>query len=124
MHIKTGDKVQVMSGRDRGQTGTVLRDDSGRNRVLVENVNVVKRHQRAGAGGAEAGIIEKEAFLHASNVLVYSEELEKGVRTSNVYLGQDQQQFNSRAAAAASFGDAAGTVKKVRVCVKTGEVFG
>ncbi len=123
MHVKTGDKVQVMSGRDRGQTGTVLRIDSGNGRVLVESVNMVKRHQRAGQGNTEGGIIEKEAFLDASNVLIYSEKLEKGVRTRNVYIGQNGEQFDSRSAASNSFGEAPGKVSKVRVCVKTGEVF-
>jgi large subunit ribosomal protein L24 len=123
MHVKTGDKVQVMSGRDRGQTGTVLRIDSGSGRVIVESVNMVKRHQRPGPNGAEGGIIEKEAFLDASNVLIYSEKLEKGVRTRSVYVGQNGEQFDSRSAASASFGDVPGKVSKVRLCVKTGEVF-
>ena len=123
MHVKAGDKVQVMSGRDRGQIGTVLTVDSGKGRVIVENVNMVKRHQRAGQNGTEAAIIEKEAFLDASNVLIYSEKLEKGVRTRSVYVGQNGEQFDSRNAASASYGDAPSKVKKVRVCVKTGEVF-
>ena len=91
--------------------------------MIVENVNMVKRHQRAGQNGTEAGIIEKEAFLDASNVLIYSEKLEKGVRTRNVYVGQNGEQFDSRSAASASFGDTPSKVKKVRLCVKTGEVF-
>ena len=123
MHVKNGDKVQVMAGRERGRTGTVKRIDKKRGRVTVDGLNIVKRHQRAGAQNAEGGIIEKEAFLDASNVLIYSEKLEKGVRTRNVYVGQNGEQFDSRSAASASFGDTPSKVKKVRLCVKTGEVF-
>ncbi len=123
MHVKTGDKVQVMAGRDKGQTGTVLRVDIDRGRVLVESLNMVKRHTRPGPDGSEGGIIEKEAFLDASNVLLFSEELGRGVRTSNRYVGQNGEQFDSKSAAEASFGDAPGKVQKVRVCAKTGEVF-
>ena len=122
MHIKTGDKVQVMTGKDRGETGTVVRVDRNGNRVVVEGVNIVKRHKRPGPDGSEGGIIEKEAFLDASNVLLYSAELERGVRTQNRYVGKDGSHHSSKAAALASLGGE-GTVRKVRVCSKTGEVF-
>ena len=49
MHVKNGDKVQVMAGRERGRTGTVKRIDKKRGRVTVDGLNIVKRHQRAGA---------------------------------------------------------------------------
>ena len=52
MHVKNGDKVQVMTGRDRGRTGTVKRVDHKRGRVTVDGLNMVKRHQRAGAANA------------------------------------------------------------------------
>jgi large subunit ribosomal protein L24 len=123
MHVKTGDTVQIIAGRDKGQTGKVLRIDAKHNRVVIEGLNLVKRHQKAGAGAAEAGIIEKEAPIHASNVLLFSEELERGVRTQNRYVGQGGEFFSSRTGASASFGDAGGKVDKVRVCQKTGEVF-
>ena len=123
MNVKTGDKVQVIAGRDKGRTGKVLRIDRKSNRVFVEGLNLVKRHQKAGAGAVEAGIIEKEAPIHSSNVLLYSEELERGVRTQNRYAGQNGESFSSRTEAVSSFGDAGGKVAKVRVCAKTGEVF-
>ena len=123
MHVKNGDKVQVIAGRERGRTGTVKRVDKKRNRVVVDGLNMVKRHKRAGATDAESGIIEKEAFIDASNVLIFSEKLERGVRTSVRYVGDSGNHFESRADAVASFADAPATVKKVRVCVKTGEVF-
>jgi large subunit ribosomal protein L24 len=123
MHVKTGDKVQVMSGKDRGSVGSVLRIDQNGGRVLVEGLNMVKRHKRTGPDGSEGGIIDKEAFLDASNVLLYSEKLEKGVRTQSRYVGQDGNQYASKAEALKSYGGSDGKVTKVRICTKTGEVF-
>ena len=123
MHIKLGDKVQVMTGKERGQTGTVTKVDRARRRVVVEDLNMVKRHKRPNAADAEGGIIEKEAFIDASNVLVYSESLERGVRTSSRYIGEGGEHFATKAAAANSFETAPERVEKVRVCAKTGEVF-
>lgn len=123
MHIKLGDKVQVMAGRERGQQGVVIKLDHARGRVVVENLNMVKRHKRANAADAEGGIIEKEAFVDASNVLLFSEERETGVRTSYRYVGQGGDHHTSKAAALKSFDERPSQVAKVRVCLKTGEVF-
>ncbi len=65
--IKKGDKVSVITGRDKGKTGEVLRVDLKKDRVLVQGVNVVKRHQGPTQTNP-GGIIEKEAPLHVSNV--------------------------------------------------------
>jgi large subunit ribosomal protein L24 len=65
--IKKGDKVVVLTGRDKGKTGEVLRMMRADNRVVVQGVNMVKRHTRPSAGQA-GGIIEKEAGIHISNV--------------------------------------------------------
>ena len=124
MHVKTGDKVQVMAGREKGRTGTVVRIDRKRNRVMVEGLNLVQRQTRPGQDGSEGGIIEKEAFLDASNVLLFSEELGKGVRTTSQYKGKDGSLYAQRSEALATFGEDASTVQKVRLCKKTGEVFG
>ena len=58
MHVKTGDTVQVMAGREKGRTGKVVRIDRKRNRVMVEGLNLVQRHTRPGPDGSEGGIIE------------------------------------------------------------------
>lgn len=123
MHVKTGDKVQVMAGRDKGRTGQVVRIDRKRSRVIVEGLNLVQRHTRPGPDGSEGGIIEKEAFLDASNVLLFSEELGRGVRTTSQYKGKDGSLYAQRAEALTTFGGDASTVQKVRLCKKTGEVF-
>jgi len=67
LRIKTKDKVVVITGRDKGKTGEVLRMMRADNRVVVQGVNMVKRHTRPSAGQA-GGIIEKEAGIHISNV--------------------------------------------------------
>ena len=123
MHVKNGDKVEVIAGRERGRTGTIKRVDLKHGRVVVDGLNMVKRHQRANAANPESSIIEKEAFIDASNVLLYSEQLSRGVRTSVRYIGDGGAQFEERQAALDSYSSAPSTVKKVRLCVKTGEVF-
>ena len=80
--IKKGDEVIVIAGKDKGRRGAVLRvytDD----RVLVENINIARKHQRANpnpAAGSPGGIIEKEIPLHISNVMIYNPSTGKGDR--------------------------------------------
>lgn len=78
--IRKGDQVVVLAGRDRGKRGSVLRvleDD----RVLVEGVNVVKRHTKPNPNrGVTGGIIDKEASIHISNVALYNAATGKGER--------------------------------------------
>ncbi len=66
--IKKGDKVVVTTGRDQGKRGEVLKSLPSENRVIVQGVNVVKRHQRP-TQTSQGGIVEKEAPIHVSNVL-------------------------------------------------------
>lgn len=68
--IKKDDKVIVIAGREAGKIGGVLRVDSEKERLLVEKVNMVKRHARPSQQAAQGGIIEKEAPLHISNVMI------------------------------------------------------
>ena len=68
--IKRGDRVLVMTGKDRGKRGTVRSVIVKTNRVLVEGVNIVKRHQRARQQGQASQIIEREAPIHMSNVML------------------------------------------------------
>lgn len=65
--IKKGDRVVMTTGRDKGKSGEVLAVQRDRNRVLVQGVNLVKRHQKP-SQTAQGGIIEKEASVHISNV--------------------------------------------------------
>ena len=72
LRIRTDDTVVVISGKDKGRTGKVLRVDNKRQRVFVEGVNIVKRHQAPSAmnPNAQAGIVEKEGPVHISNVAI------------------------------------------------------
>ena len=79
MRIKRGDQVVVLTGREKGKTGEVLRVDRERNRVLVQGVNMVKRHQRP-TQTSPGGINEFEAMLHASNVALVDPDTSKPTR--------------------------------------------
>lgn len=67
-HLKKDDKVKVIAGKDKGKIGKVLEVNSKKERVLVENINIVKRHSRPSAQNKQGGIIESEASIHLSNV--------------------------------------------------------
>ncbi|MGN1317854.1 MAG: 50S ribosomal protein L24 [Lachnospirales bacterium] len=69
MKIKKNDKVKVIAGKDKGKEGKVLVVDRAKNKVIVEGVNMVKKHVKPGAQNPQGGIITKEAFIDASNVM-------------------------------------------------------
>ncbi len=71
MHVKKGDSVIVLAGKDKGKTGKILRALPKENQVLVEGVNLKKVHQRSKKGNAKGEIIEKNFPIHASNVKLY-----------------------------------------------------
>ena len=68
--IRSGDNIVVLTGKDRGKTGKVRQVLPKENRVIVEGINIVKRHTKARGPGQPGGIIEKEAPLHISNVAI------------------------------------------------------
>lgn len=70
LHIKVGDTVTVISGESKGSEGKVLRIDRNKNRVIVEGVNVVKKHIKPSASNPQGGIEEAEAGIHISNVML------------------------------------------------------
>lgn len=69
-HLKKDDKVKINVGKDKGKIGKVLKIDHKKNRVLVENINIVKRHVRPNAQNRQGGIIESEATIDWSNVML------------------------------------------------------
>lgn len=124
MHINTNDKVQVIAGKDKGKIGKVVRVDRAGSRVVVEGVNVVKRHKRPTAADTQGGIIEREGSIPVCKVLLYSDKLQRGVRVSDRFVGSNGEYHSTVSAALQSFGSQVPErVNKVRFCVKTGEVF-
>ena len=104
----------------RVKTGRVVRVDRGRDRVVVQGVNLVTRNQKPNQI-TEGGRFSKEAALHVSNVRLYSEADERGFRVGYRYQGSDQQLYGTRQAALATFDDVAARVKKIRVFLKKGD---
>ncbi len=101
MRLKKNDIVIVISGDDKGKTGKVLSVDVKKNRVLIEGVNFVKRHQKPRRAGDQGGILEREAPIAASNVMLYHDN--KPTKVGHRRLADG---------------------KKARVAKKTGEVIG
>lgn len=100
MHVKTGDKVKVISGKYKGKEGTILKSFPKQNRVLVEGVNIVKKHQKPSQANQTGGIVEVEAPIHVSNVMLIDPSTGQATRVS--YKVENG--------------------KKVRVSKRTGEV--
>lgn len=86
MRLRSGDQVQIISGKDRGKRGKILRVDPVKQRVYVEGLNMVKRHMRpqGGAGGrgeaTAGGVIEREGPVHVSNVMLIDPKAGKPTR--------------------------------------------
>lgn len=70
MFVKTGDKVKVIAGSEKGKEGTVLSVNVKKNRVVVKGVNMIKKATKASASNPNGGVIETEGSIHASNVKV------------------------------------------------------
>jgi len=81
VHVKKDDMVKIIAGKDQGKTGKVLRVFPAKGRVVVESINVVKRHTRPSQMNPEGGIIEKEAPLSISNVMLVCGSCNQATRT-------------------------------------------
>lgn len=97
LKIRKGDTVMVIAGDDKGKTGRVLSVDAEKRRVVVEKVNFVKRHTKARGQGQKSGILEKEAPLAISNVLLYDAKAGKGVRVGTRKTKEGKRERISRA---------------------------
>lgn len=84
MYLKTGDKVTVISGSNKGKTGKVLKTLREENRVIIEGVNVCKKHIKPNANNQEGGIIEIERPINASNVMLVDSKTNKPTRIKMV----------------------------------------
>ncbi|GFO57400.1 50S ribosomal protein L24 [Geomonas sp. Red276] len=101
LHVKKNDTVVVISGKDKSKSGKVVSIVPKKDGVIVEGINMVKRHTKA-RGSEQGGIVEKEAPVHISNVMLLCEKCGKPVRTKVTVLEDG---------------------KKARCCVKCGESF-
>ena len=99
-HVRRGDTVGVIAGRERGKRGKILRVLEEKGRVVVEKVNMVKKHQRPTQKVRQGGIIEREGPLAISNVQLVCSRCDRPVRTGIKILADD---------------------RKVRVCKRCGE---
>jgi large subunit ribosomal protein L24 len=99
--IKKDDKVKIVAGKDNGKIGKVLKVLRNKNRILVENINIVKRHTKPNAQTRQGGIIESEAPIHWSNVMLMCNKCIKPARIKMQRLDDG---------------------KKVRVCRKCNEI--
>lgn len=80
MNLKVGDKVVIISGKDKGKEGKIVKTLRDENKVIVEGINVVKRHTKPKTNDQKGGIIEKEAPINASNVMLIDPKTKKGTR--------------------------------------------
>lgn len=72
LHIKVGDTVKVISGESKGQEGQVMSIDRKKMRAIIGGVNLVKKHAKPSASDPQGGIVEKEAGIHVSNLMIVS----------------------------------------------------
>jgi large subunit ribosomal protein L24 len=85
--IRKGDQVRVIAGRDAGKTGRVLSIDARKNRVVVEHANIIKRHTRPNPSkNIKGGIVEKEAGINVSNVMIVCSSCAKHTRIGHTVL--------------------------------------
>lgn len=87
LHVKKGDKVEVIAGKDKGKKGKVLHILSDKQRVLVEGINMIKKHTRPNPQKAQTGgIVTREASLHASNVMFICPNCNRPTRLGHLIL--------------------------------------
>jgi len=84
--IKKNDTVMVIAGRERGKTGKVLRVITAKERALIERLNLVKRHQKLRGPQSPSGIVEKEAPIHLSNLMIMCDKCNAPVRMGKRHL--------------------------------------
>jgi large subunit ribosomal protein L24 len=100
VRLKKGDMVEVISGKERGKQGKVLQILAREQRILVEKLNMIKKHQKPNQNNKQGGIVDKEASIHISNVMLICNHCNVVTRTGSKVLENKQ---------------------KIRVCRKCGE---
>jgi large subunit ribosomal protein L24 len=100
VHIRKNDSVMVIAGRERGKTGKVLRVLPDKDAAIIERVNLIKRHTRPRGPQQPGGIVEKEASIHASSLMIMCDKCNTPVRIGRKILADG---------------------KKIRICRRCGE---
>jgi large subunit ribosomal protein L24 len=103
LSIKKNDTVLVVTGKEKGKKGRVISVELKKDKVLIERINMIKRHMKPSKKYSQGGIIEKEAPLHISNVMLVCSKCDKPTRIGNTVLSDG---------------------KKARICKKCKEVIG
>lgn len=102
LHVKKGDTVVVLTGKDSGKKGKVLEVNPSAERVVVEGVNIATKHKKPKSQQDIGGIVKKEAPIHVSNVMVVCPKCNKATRTGSAKIADGDKQI------------------KVRICKKCG----
>ena len=105
LKIKTGDEVVVLSGKDKGRRGKVISIAPGKNKLMVEHINITKKHIKPTRKGQQSGIVEREAFFPISKVMLICSRCGKKSKVGIKLLGQKTDEG-----------------VKLRFCKKCGEV--
>jgi large subunit ribosomal protein L24 len=105
MKLKKGDTVLVICGDDRGKMGKILKVDLKKNRAIVEGVNFIKRHTRSSNRNPKGGIVEKEASVNLSNLMLYCSRCSSPSKASFKIVESSE-----------------GVKSKIRICRKCGEL--
>jgi len=95
-HIRTGDTVYVIAGKEKGKTGKIIKLLKGQDKALVEKLNIVKRHSRPSQKNPTGGIIEKESPIHVSNLMIYDSRAKTPVRVGHRVLAGGEKVRYSR----------------------------
>ena len=98
LHVKTGDNVMIISGKDKGHTGKVLQVSPSENKVIVEGQNMVTKHVKPRRQGEQGGIVKRETPIRSCKVALFCSKCNKGVRVGHKIEGD----------------------KKIRICRKCG----
>ncbi len=103
LSIKKNDTVLIVTGKEKGKKGRVISVEPKKDKILIERINIIKRHMKPSKKYSQGGIIEKEAPLHISNVMLVCSKCDKPTRIGNTVLSDG---------------------KKARICKKCKEVIG
>ena len=107
MNIHKNDSVMVMSGNSAGKSGRVLKVFLDNNRVIIEGVNIIKRHSRPSQKNPQGGILQKEAPIHISNIMIVCPKCSKPTRVGRTHVKDSQT----------------GRKQTMRICRKCEEMF-